>query len=267
MQTAVDRLLDAHTVRLQARYGIVPAAVIVAPMGLEITLLGPPRVTRDGEPVIFETRKAMALLAHLALTQHPRPREALCELLYPGQNPERARGALRRTLSTLRKGIGEEWIDTAGDSIALRRGPGLDLDVERFRARAADDASQQHLEEAVALFSDGFLDGFWLRDSPEFEDWQLGESGTLERELASALRRLVEQLVARGDVEQAIPRARRWLELDPLHEPAHRELIRLYAWSGDRAAAIEQYRRCVRTLSQELGVAPLEETATLYEQV
>ena len=29
----------------------------------------------------------------------------------------------------------------------------------------------------------------------------------------------------------------------------------------------EQYRHCVRTLSQELGVAPLDETARLYEQV
>src|SRR5215216_5623261 len=111
------------------------------------------------------------------------------------------------------------------------------------------------------------MEGFSLRDSPEFDDWQIGEASALERELASALRRLVELLVADGEFEQALPRARRWLELDPLHEPAHRELIRLYAWSGERAAALEQYRTCVRTLTRELGVAPLEETATLYEQL
>ena len=93
-------------------------------MALEITLLGPPRVERDGEPVAFDTRKATALLAHLALAERPRSREALCELLWPGHDPERARGALRRTLSTLRKAIGEEWIETAGDSVALREGPG-----------------------------------------------------------------------------------------------------------------------------------------------
>jgi hypothetical protein len=77
----------------------------------------------------------------------------------------------------------------------------------------------------------------------------------------------VDGLIARGDYEQAIPHVHRWLELDPLHEPAHRELIRLYAWNGDRGGALEQYRECVRTLSQELGVAPVEETATLYDQV
>jgi len=57
------------------------------------------------------------------------------------------------------------------------------------------------------------------------------------------------------------------LELDPHHEPAHRDLIRLYAWAGDRAAALAQYRDCVRTLSHELGVAPVEETAGLFEAV
>ncbi|MDP8968831.1 MAG: AAA family ATPase, partial [Actinomycetota bacterium] len=236
-------------------------------MALEIRLLGAPRVSRDGQPVVFETRKAMALLAHLALADRPRSRAALCELLYPAYETDRARGALRRTLSTLRKGIGDEWIDTTGDSIALRRGPGLMLDVGRFRALAGDDASEERLDEAIALFSGDFLEGFSLRDSPEFESWQLSEAGALERELASALSRRVEQLVARGDVERAIAYARRWLALDQLHEPAHRQLIRLYAWSGDRAAALEQYRTCVRTLSRELGVAPLEETSTLFAQI
>src|SRR6185503_19603291 len=131
----------------------------------------------------------------------------------------------------------------------------------------ADGATLERLSDAVALFSGDFLEGFSLRDSPEFDDWQIREADTLGRELGSVLRRLVELLAERGEFERALPHARRWLEVDPLHEPAHRELIRLYAWSGDRAAALEQYRDCVRTLSQELGVAPLDETAILYEQV
>ena len=236
-------------------------------MALAVTLLGPPRIERDGQPVAVDTRKATALLALLALAERPRSREALCDLLWSAHEPGRARGALRRTLSTLRTALGEEWIDTAGDSIALKRGPGLELDIERFRELAADGASLESLGEAVALFSGDFLEGFSLRDSPDFDDWQLGEADTLARELGSALRRLVELLAAHGEYDHAVPHARRWLEVDPLHEPAHRELIRLYAWSGDRAAALEQYRHCVRTLSQELGVAPLDETSSLYDQV
>jgi DNA-binding SARP family transcriptional activator len=82
----------------------------VAPVAaaLEIFLLGAPRVRCAGRPVSFDTRKATALLAHLALADRPRSREALCELLWPTQDPEHARGALRRTLSAVRKAVGEE---------------------------------------------------------------------------------------------------------------------------------------------------------------
>ena len=238
----------------------------MALVAVEINLLGPPRVRRDGEPVRFDTRKAVALLAHLALVESPRSRDSLCELLWPGHDPDRARGALRRTLSTLRAAIGKEWVETAGDAIALRKGAELELDVARFRARAAQ-ASAESLSEAVELFAGDFLEGFALRDSPEFDHWQMREADVLRRELGSALRRLVELQMERGAHEPALRFAERWVEIEPLHEPAHRELIRLYALTGDRGAALQQYRQCVRALSQELGVAPLEETTGLFEQV
>jgi DNA-binding SARP family transcriptional activator/predicted ATPase len=236
-------------------------------MALEIALLGAPTVRRDGELVSFDTRKATALLAHLALADRARQRDSLCELLWPSHDSERARGALRRTLSTLRRGIGEEWVESAGDAIRLRDGPGLDLDVRRFRELAGEDATQEDLDAAVELFAGDFLEGFGLRDSPDFDGWQISEGEGLRRELCDALRRLVALLVSTGRYEAAIPPARRWLEADPTHEPAHRELIRLYAAAGERGAALAQYRDCVRILNRELGVPPLAETVTLYEQV
>jgi DNA-binding SARP family transcriptional activator len=236
-------------------------------MAVSIRLLGPPRVERDGEPVSFDTRKATALLAHLALTDRPRSRDALCDLLWPGQDTERARGALRRTLSTLRGAIGEEWIETQGDSIGLQRGDGFELDVERFRRLAAQRDSAEALAEAAEACSGSLLEGFALRDSPTFEQWHTAEARGLDAELTDVLQRLVELLVANRDYTTALRYARRWLDAEPLHEAAHRELIRLYALSGDRAAALNQYRDCVRVLSQELGVAPVDETSALFEQV
>ncbi|MGH3347290.1 MAG: hypothetical protein ACRDO4_09930, partial [Nocardioides sp.] len=78
---------------------------------VEVRLLGPPRVLREGALVGFDTRKATALLAHLALSERPRPRDALADLLWPDADLDRARGALRRTLSTLRSGIGAEHLE------------------------------------------------------------------------------------------------------------------------------------------------------------
>ena len=230
---------------------------------VEVMLLGSPQVRRDGSPVAFDTRKALALLAHLALTDRARPRDVLAELLWPDHDAEHARGALRRTLSTLRGAVGAEAIDATRDRVALVRGPALEIDVDRFRALVAEGA----LDEAVAMFRGDFLEGFGLRDAPGFEDWQRGEAEALRRELATVLGRLVEAREAAADWPGALTNATRWLELDPLHEPAHRARIRLHALRGDRAAALEQYRACVRTLSNELGVPPLQETTALYEAI
>ena len=115
---------------------------------LEVALLGPPRVLRDGVPVAFDTRKAMALLAYLALSEGPRPRDALADLLWPDADLTRARGALRRTLSALRTVVGADRVEANRDHVRLVGGPGLVVDVDRFRElRAAGD-----LEAAVALF-------------------------------------------------------------------------------------------------------------------
>ena len=52
-----------------------------------------------------------------------------------------------------------------------------------------------------------------------------------------------------------------------MHEPAHRQLMTLYALSDQKAAALAQYGVCQRTLAEELGVEPEAETQTLYQRI
>ncbi len=85
--------------------------------------------------------------------------------------------------------------------------------------------------------------------------------------MPGALERLVQGYTAAGDPDRALPYARRWVALDPLQEPARRRLMLLYAWTGRRAQALQQYRECVQVLDAELGVAPLDETTRLYEAI
>ncbi|HYO31956.1 MAG TPA: AAA family ATPase [Nocardioidaceae bacterium] len=230
---------------------------------IEVKLLGPPRVERDGTLVAFDTRKAVALLAHLALSARPRPREALAELLWPDTDPERARGALRRTLSSLRSAVGPERLEATRDQVHLVKGEDLLIDVDVFR-----ECRERHdLERALDVFRGDFLEGFSVRDAPPFEDWAQVEGEGLRRELVATLSDLAGSREAAGDRVGALRVVQRWLSLDPLDESAHRGLIRLYAEVGDRGAALTQYRECVRTLFHELGVPPLTETTELYEAI
>lgn len=241
---------------------------------LTVSLLGPPLINVGGSPIEVDTRKAVALLAYLAVTGEPRNRDGLVGLLWPEYDQSRARAALRRTLSSLRTALRGPWLAVSGDVIGLDR-QGLDLDVERFRELLSGTGSHGHdaggvcpaciepLTEAVDLHRGDFLAGFSLRDALPFEEWQFFEAEGLRRELRTALERLVRGHEATGDYEPAIAHARRWLALDPLNEEAHRRLMVLYARGGERTAAIRQYRECVLVLDRELGVAPLDETTEL----
>ena len=241
-------------------------------------MLGPPVMTVDGQPVVVDTRKATALLAYLAVSGEPHRRDALAGLLWPDADGARAAGALRRTLSAIRTAVGAERLAADRASVGLVR-DGLSVDVATADDLLASIATHGHptatpcpaclepLLEVTALHRGPFLEGFALRDSAAFDDWQFFTGEEMTRQLAGTLERLVAGLVAAGRVGDAIPAARRRLALDPLHEPAHRELIRLYAWNDEHSAALRQYRECVRVLDQELGVAPLQETTAVYEGV
>ena len=66
--------------------------------GLKLFLLGAPRIELDGAPVQVDRRKAVALLAYLALTGQSHSREALAALFWPEYEPGRAYAYLRRAL-------------------------------------------------------------------------------------------------------------------------------------------------------------------------
>src|SRR5918994_915863 len=243
-----------------------------------ISLLGTPRIEHDGVLVEVDTRKAIALVAYLAVSKQGQTRDALAGLLWPEYSQSRGRAALRRTLSSLGKARAEGWLRTDRESVTLAD-DAIWVDVTRFHDLLAECLEHGHpeaevclqclppLTEAAQLYRDDFMAGFGLRDSIAFDDWQFFQSEGLRRELAGVLERLARGRGALGEWEAAVAHARRWLAMDTLHEPAHRVLMALYAWSDQRAAALRQYRECVRVLGQELGVSPLEETTLLYRAI
>lgn len=246
---------------------------------LVLLLLGIPRVERDGRAVIIERHKSLALLAFLAVTAVPHRRDELAALFWPELDQARARAALRRTLSALNVALAGDWLKADRETIGLLPSASVGLDVNQFHRLLAQCRQHGHPETAVcphclplltqaaALYHGDFLSGFTLRDAPAFDDWQFFETETLRRELAATLERLAQGHSEHHDFETAIRHARHWLLLDPLHEPAHCQLMRLYTWAGQRHAALRQYAECVRVLERELGIPPQAETTELFTAI
>ena len=232
---------------------------------LDIRLLGSPEMLVDGAPVSVDTRKALAILALIATDGRAYGRSELAAMLWPEADDESARGALRRTLSTLRSAVG-------GEVLVVDRAK-VGLDDSRIRVdlheleRAASSRSLPELTAAAELARGPYLAGFGLRDSPEFDDWRAARAMAVERTVATVLDGLSLAAEAAGDLVGAGQAAARRVELDPLDERAHVRLMDVLAASGDRAGALRQYRACVATLDRELGVSPLPETTARYEAI
>lgn len=234
---------------------------------LEIRLLGQLEVRRDGQPLDFPTHKVKELLAYL-VTHRDRahPRTVLANLLWPDADEDRGRTNLRKALSLLRRILGPDgtqWLICSGGAARFTTAGDCWLDVEEFERLIADGTKHknpQSFERAIALY----------RGPPFpdiYEDWAIAESERLQSLYLDALEQLAEIYQGQHDLQKAISIWTKVLPTVPWHERAHRELMTLYALSGDRTAALRQYREYCEILRRELNLPPLPEIQALYEKI
>jgi predicted ATPase/DNA-binding SARP family transcriptional activator len=250
---------------------------------LSVSLFGLPQIKRGNEQISIQRRKDLALLIYLVVTSQPHSRDTLATLLWQDQNQADARSNLRKSLSRLKTLLGKESILVSRDRVSLNPNLSINLDVAQFDSRVHQVREHKHagnrsgpalckecqnaLEEAARLYHADFLEGFGLSDSSTFEEWQFFQSENLRKNLAEILELLTHQYLRNEDYNTAIEYCRRWLALDRLHEPAHRQLMYLYALSGQRAAAKRQFEECKRILKEELDAEPEDETLQLFKDL
>ncbi|MCB0167288.1 MAG: AAA family ATPase [Anaerolineae bacterium] len=248
---------------------------------LEISLLGPLQVHLAGEVVShFNTAKVQALLAYLAVeSHHPQPREALAELFWPEQSEATARINLRQTLHRLRQIIPSAFWRITRQTIQFNLDSDYDLDVGDFTGLITACRRHPHFElggcqpcltrlhQAVRLYRGDFLADFSVADSANFEEWARLKREWLRREALQVLYQLAAHHEQQGDYEAAYEYAWRQVELDPLREEAHQQLMLILALSGRRSEALAQYDTCRQLLAEALEIEPEAETTVLYERI
>ncbi|MGH9839247.1 MAG: BTAD domain-containing putative transcriptional regulator [Blastocatellia bacterium] len=258
---------------------------------LKIHLLGPFRISVGGSPVeesLWQRRKARTLVKLLALApRHRLHREQLIEHLFPELDPESAARNLNKTIHAVRRvlepqlqsGADSRFIVTQDHQVMLRA-PGelwpgelwpgelwpseLWIDVEVFERQAAealkgDDPARY--EAALQLYGGDLL------GEDRYEEWtavRRRQLQTLRQELLARLARLYQ---ARGEYQLSIERLKELIACDEANEEAHRQLMRLFALTGSRHQALQQYRLCGEAVRREMDAAPESATVALYEQI
>ena len=216
----------------------------------------------DGQEVALGARKSIALLALLATAPAQRmSRDRVAGLLWENMPDAQARGNLRQLLAATRRPA--PFLEADAGSIGFSAGM-VETDLADFEAAIAENAPAA-LERAAGLYRADLMDGFSLRDR-DFDDWLTGERERLREHAVQLFLRLMERAAAIG-VEPAIRWALRILAVDPVHEPAHRALMELYAAQGRHAAALRQYEQLRETLARELDTRPEPETDALVRRI
>lgn len=225
----------------------------------------------------FPHQQPYLLFIYLLLNpDHVHSREQLAALFWGDYPTATSRKYLRNALWRARQlleSVGapaDTYLQVFNEGVSFGQAGAYSLDVEtfettteRYRHLSGRDLSPEQaaeLEQAAHLYKGELL-------ADVYEDWCLYERERLNLVHLDVLGKLVVFHELNGTYERGLQYARRILAYDDTREKVHRRMMRLYWLSGDRGAALAQYKLCVQILHDSLGVAPMAETSQLYDQM
>jgi DNA-binding SARP family transcriptional activator len=232
---------------------------------LVLRTLGGLSLENGGRPIVGAAaqRGRLALLSVIAAAgDRGISRDLLLALFWSESDNERARGALKQALYSLRRDVGEREL-TLGTS-ELRLNPAvITSDIGEFE----DALKGGLLERAVELYKGPFLDGIYLHDAPEFERWADRERERLASRFRTALGGLARAAAMSGDTAAAVAWWRRLAVADPLSASIAVSLMEALATSGDSASALRHADLYTALVRQDLGAAADQSVSALAEHI
>ena len=234
---------------------------------LSYLILGPLEV-RDGDTeVALRGGQQRRLLAILLLHDGEAvSSDRLIDELWHGNPPGTAAKALQGYISSLRKQLGQETVETVGAgyrlNVAAEQVDARDFERLLAEARPLDRApAATKLHEALALWRGPALSDF------AYEDFAQHEIERLEELRSSATERRIDLELALGHHDDLVPELDALVRAHPLRERLRGHLMVALYRSGRQAEALEVYRDGRTALREELGLEPSEELQALQRGI
>lgn len=213
-------------------------------------------------PVLLSQRRRLALLALLAVAgNRGMQRDKLLGYLWPESTPDSARHSLDQLVYGLRRELGQSLF--VGSNPLLLNSSIICSDVGEFDS--ALDAGA--LADAERLYRGPFLDGFYITDLSEFEEWTSVQRQRLAEAYAGALEKLAEQARQTGDLNHSVDLWRKRTALDNLSARGALGLMRALAEAGDRGDALRHAGVYERLVTQQLQSTPDRDVTAFAEEL
>lgn len=216
----------------------------------------------DGSEIPIPRRRLALLLAIVGAGSRGISRDKLLGLLWPELDEERGRAALSQALYALRKDLGSD--DAIGGTADLRADP-AQIASDRGEFLHAIEGGED--AEAVHLYRGPYLDGFYVREAPEFDQQVEQERQQLRARYTAALERLAAAEEERGDHAAAVRLWRQRANLDPTDAAVAVSLMRALASAGDRAGALRHAEVYAELLKSSADLPPEGAVVALAEEI
>ena len=200
------------------------------------------------------------------------------DALWPDSSHDAALKRFKVTLHRLRRILEPDVDQRAGSSCISLKDNLVSLDMKRCRVdvndflAACDEIRQLKRDDddnrilSACQRAAEIYRGDFIPEEP-YLSWAEIKRAALKEQYLAVLMEMVGLLERKGDLDQAARQCGVVIQVDPLAEQAHQQLMRLLQRQGRRSAALKVYRDLVGTLAAELDTTPDPATIRIYQGI
>lgn len=239
---------------------------------LTVNMLGKVNITYKDVSIDDKLSSKLVALISLLILNRNRDisKEKIAAYLWPDSSEDASRYNLRYNLWMIKKLIPE---DAAGQHLIVagkdycRLNDKYDLQCDKLlldKFNAHEQKTLPELIELKKLFKGDFLEGLYLKNCNEFNEMILFERVVCQNKQVEILKELADIYEQQGNYEEGLQILSEIAVIEPYNEAFACRIIEMQMKLGNRAAAINYYKKFEYTLRNNLNISPNNELKLLY---
>lgn len=221
---------------------------------VNVNLLGNPTVVYQNNTIHFPYKKVEGLFYYICVNKNI-TREEAKNLLWIDCNEELAKKNLRDALYNIRKALGEDIFLHTQKSVISINAEMINLDVDSLNNNILD------------IYNGEFLSNFYIKNCDSFEQWMQEKKEEYKNIYIDKIKQLLIEMVNIKDFNRIQKYSSILMANDPYNEKNYREIMKIYALSGNYNIAIKTYFDLCKILKDDLNIEPETSTKNMYKEI
>lgn len=223
---------------------------------IHFKLFGQPVIIENEKEVYLPAGKVSALLYYL-LIKKVVSRDEVADIFWPRSNDKRARISLRNAIHKIKQAFDSDIISTPNKAVlSIEGNNSIYIDVDVF---------EKDPDNNLDLYTGDFLQGFYIKDSPDFEYWVLEQKNYYKDNYINTIKKTIENDFNNNNFENLKKNIINLISLESYDEFGYLYLFKMYCLKGRYDKIINEYHNFRKLLKDELGLEPSCEIEEIYE--